>query len=121
MTDVLNIAKALADSNRLRVLIALDGGELCVCQIIALLGLAPSTVSKHLSILHQAGLVEARKEGRWMYYRLPGRNASKAIREALAWSKRHLADTPQIVQDAKKLAKIISTDRETLCKRQNKN
>ena len=121
MNDVLNITKALADSNRLRALVALSDGELCVCQIIELLGLAPSTVSKHLSILHQAGLVETRKEGRWMYYRLAGREASKAVREALAWSRRNLADAPQIVQDAKKLAKIVSTDRETLCKRQNKS
>jgi ArsR family transcriptional regulator len=79
MNDVLNVAKALADANRLRALMALGAGELCVCQLIEMLGLAPSTVSKHLSILHQAGLVEVRKEGRWMYYRLPGRGASKAV------------------------------------------
>jgi len=48
----------------------LSGGELCACQIIEMLGLAPSTVSKHMSILRQAGLVETRKEGRWIYYRL---------------------------------------------------
>jgi len=121
MNDVLHIAKALADSNRLRALMAMDGGELCVCQLIELLGLAPSTVSKHLSILHQAGLVEARKDGRWMYYRLPGRGAPKAVREALAWVRRNLSESPQIVQDDKKLGKILSVNRETLCKRQNRN
>jgi ArsR family transcriptional regulator len=46
-------------------------GELCVCQLIKMLGLAPSTVSKHMSILRQARLVQARKEGKWMYYRFP--------------------------------------------------
>jgi ArsR family transcriptional regulator len=121
MNDVLNVTKALADANRLRALMALGEGELCVCQIIEMLGLAPSTVSKHLSILHQAGLVEARKEGRWMYYRLPGRAAPKVIREALAWVRRNLADTPQIVQDHKKLARILGTDREVLCRRQSRN
>jgi ArsR family transcriptional regulator, arsenate/arsenite/antimonite-responsive transcriptional repressor len=120
MNDVLNVAKALADANRLRALMALGSGELCVCQILEVLALAPSTVSKHLSILHQARLVEARKEGRWMYYRLPGRAASKTVKEALAWVRQNLADAPQIVQDSKKLTKILSMDRETLCKRQNR-
>ena len=121
MRDVLDVTKALADGNRLRVLMALTGGELCVCQIIEMLGLAPSTVSKHLSVLYQAGLVEARKEGRWMYYRLPGRGAPRAVREALAWVRRNLGDAPQVVQDGRKLARILSMDRETLCKRQNRN
>ncbi len=121
MNDVLNVAKALADANRLRALIALGGGELCVCQIIEMLGLAPSTVSKHMSILRQAGLVEARKEGRWMYYRLPGRAASKAAREALAWVRRNLGEAPQVVQDGKRLGKILATARETLCRKQNRN
>jgi DNA-binding transcriptional ArsR family regulator len=56
-----------------------DFGELCVCQIIELLGLVPSTVSKHMSILKQAGLVENRKEARWMYYRLPKKEAQTRI------------------------------------------
>jgi ArsR family transcriptional regulator len=119
--DVLDIAKALADGNRLRALMALTVGELCVCQIIEMLGLAPSTVSKHMSILRQAGLVETRKDGRWMYYRLAGRNASKPAREAIAWARRNLARTPQIVQDAKTLKRILCIDREELCKKQNQS
>jgi ArsR family transcriptional regulator, arsenate/arsenite/antimonite-responsive transcriptional repressor len=67
MRDRLDVLKALADETRLRALCALRGGELCVCQLIALLELAPSTVSKHLSILRAARLVESRKEGRWIY------------------------------------------------------
>ena len=65
MRAFLAIAKALADENRARALMALGGGELCLCQIIEVLGMSPSTVSKHMSILHQAGLVERRKDGRW--------------------------------------------------------
>jgi DNA-binding transcriptional ArsR family regulator len=80
MRDCLNITKALSDENRLRMLMALRDGELCVCQLTELMGLAMSTVSKHLSILYQAGLVDARKEGRWMYYSLPGKGASPAAR-----------------------------------------
>ena len=66
----MTITKALSDENRVRMLLALDGRELCVCQIIELLGLAPSTVSKHMSILANARLVEGRQEGRWRFYRL---------------------------------------------------
>ena len=69
MLDFMAIAKALADENRVRLLLALQKQELCVCQLIELMGLAPSTVSKHMSILKQARLVEARKQGRWVYYR----------------------------------------------------
>jgi ArsR family transcriptional regulator, arsenate/arsenite/antimonite-responsive transcriptional repressor len=121
MHDVLKTTKALADGNRLRIVMALQGQELCVCQIIGLLELAPSTVSKHMYILRQAGLVQARKDGRWMYYRLVGREAAKGVREAIAWAQRHLAETSQIHQDNKKLQRILRTDRETLCQKQNKN
>jgi DNA-binding transcriptional ArsR family regulator len=72
MRDFLVLVKGLADESRLRTICALKGRELCVCQITELLGLAPSTVSKHMSILHQARLVDSRKEGCWSCYRLPG-------------------------------------------------
>ena len=121
MREVLEVTKALADGNRLRVLMALRGGELCVCQIVELLRLAPSTTSKHMSILRQARLVEGRKEGRWMCYRLPDGEAPKAVRDAVAWVRRHLAPSPQIVRDEKELARILSMDPEELCKGQCKS
>lgn len=70
MRELLAVTKALSDPNRVRALMALQAGELCVCQVIELLGLAPSTVSKHMAVLCQARLVETRKEGRWVFYRL---------------------------------------------------
>jgi DNA-binding transcriptional ArsR family regulator len=121
MRDVLDVTKALADGNRLRVLMALADGELCVCQIVELLQLAPSTVSKHMSILRQARLVESRKDGRWMYYRLAGRSAPKAAREAVVWVRHNLAESPQTVQDLRKLKVILAMDPEELCKGQCKS
>jgi DNA-binding transcriptional ArsR family regulator len=121
MRDILYVTKALADGSRLRVLMALGGGELCVCQIVELLQLAPSTVSKHMSILRQARLVESRKDGRWMYYRLAQRDAPKAAREAIAWVRRNLAQSPQMVQDRRKLKVILAMDPEELCKGQCKS
>jgi DNA-binding transcriptional ArsR family regulator len=118
MKDFLNITKALADENRLRMLMALQGGEECVCRITELMGLAMSTVSKHLSILYQAGLVNARKEGRWMYYSLPGKEAPAEAREAVAWVRRSLDGNERIVEDEKRMKKVLSMDLSQLCKRQ---
>jgi DNA-binding transcriptional ArsR family regulator len=117
MKDVLAIAKALADENRMRALMFLRAGELCVCQIMEMLGLAPSTVSTHLNILHRAGLLESRKEGRWIYYRLPGGDAPSHIRDILRWLQESLADDPQIAQDAKKVKAIRTMSKGDLCQR----
>src|SRR6266851_547520 len=106
MREFLYITKALADENRLRVLLALQQQELCVCQITELLGLAMSTISKHLSILYQAGLVDSRKDGRWMYYSLSGK-ASPAVREALTWVKKSLASDARTVEDACRLKQVL--------------
>jgi ArsR family transcriptional regulator, arsenate/arsenite/antimonite-responsive transcriptional repressor len=120
MRDFLAVTNALADPNRVRVLLALRGGELCACQIIELLGLAPSTVSKHLALLKSARLVEARKQGRWMYYRLPGEDdrAPPAAIAALAWAFNSLARDAGARDDRRRLAKILKDDPEDLCRRQ---
>ena len=112
----MNLTRALADASRVRTLLALRRGELCVCQITALSGTAPSTVSKHLSILFQAGLVESRKEGRWMYYRLPGRRAPAMVRQSLAWIEKSLGRDPLVLADDQKLQKILRQDPAELCK-----
>ncbi len=109
MRDILAITKALADEKRLRMLLALRGRELCLCQLVALVDLAPSTTSKHMSILRQAGLVEGRKSGRWVYYRLAGQTGSPAVRNALAWVESSLADDACIQADAQRLQHILAT------------
>jgi ArsR family transcriptional regulator len=121
MRDFMKITKALADENRVRMLLALRRGELCVCQITELFGLAPSTVSKHLSILYQAGLAESRKDGRWIYYRLPGKEASPAVRRAIDWVAQSVNGDPQTAEDAARLKKILQWDPVELCKRQCRN
>jgi DNA-binding transcriptional ArsR family regulator len=120
MRAFMNITKALADENRVRTLLSLRKGELCVCQITELFGLAPSTISKHLSILFQAGLVESRKDGRWIYYQLPGKSAPVVVREALDWIEKALAKNPHVLEDNKQLKKILRQDPAELCKRQCK-
>jgi DNA-binding transcriptional ArsR family regulator len=119
MREILSITKALADQNRLRALFALQSGELCVCQIVHFLKLAPSTVSKHMSVLRQARLIEGRKEGQWMFYRLAGAEASPEIRRALSWVCSSLGKTKEIREDAKRMGKILKIDREKFCRRKN--
>jgi ArsR family transcriptional regulator, arsenate/arsenite/antimonite-responsive transcriptional repressor len=118
MRAFMNITRALADQNRVRALLALRQGELCVCQVTELFGLAPSTVSKHLSILAQAGLVESRKAGRWIYYRLSGKDAPVAVREAIDWVGKALDDHPRVAGDQAALKRILKQDPAELCKRQ---
>lgn len=120
MHEFLNVARALGDANRVRVLLALRGRELCVCQIVELLGLAPSTVSKHMWILRQARLVESRKEGRWAYYRLADQRAPAAVRESLSWVSRSVSGSAEIRQDDKRLRSILSVTREELCRSNGK-
>ena len=107
MRSTLRITKALSDIQRLRILMMLRGGELCVCQIIAVLGLAPSTVSKHLSVLSEADLVSSRKEGRWAYFRLPQGEALKVIKPVMRWIGESLEGDATIGSDEKKLKDVL--------------
>lgn len=118
MYEFMAVTKALADETRVRMLAALEGGELCVCQLIELLGLAPSTVSKHLSILRGARLIDSRKDGRWMYYRLAQKDSPKMITGALSWLKKSLHTQQRIMHDRKRLEQILKTDPEQLCRKQ---
>ena len=71
MKTTAQIFKALGDETRLRIMaLLIDGGELCVCDIMAALNLPQSTASRHLSYLRNAGLVDDRRNGVWMYYRI---------------------------------------------------
>ena len=73
MKKTAQLFKALSDETRLRLLALLQHGELCVCDLMAVLELPQSTVSRHLAYLRNAGLVEDRRQGIWMFYRLsPG-------------------------------------------------
>ncbi len=115
MKEFLLIIKALSDENRLRALMGLVSGELCLCQIIELLGLAPSTVSKHMSVLHQAGLVDTRKDGRWIYYRLTEESESSCVRAILDTTLESLSKDNRVRDDAKRMKCIRKMNRNDLC------
>lgn len=115
MRTFLSITRALNDGTRLRTLLALRRGELCLCQLIELFGLAPSTVSKHLNVLYEAGLIDRRREGRWAYFRLAGRNASPEVKRAIRWVTAALEDDAEVAGDTAKLAAVLDADLQELC------
>lgn len=115
MEETLAFMKALADGNRLRVAYALlDRQELCVCQITSLLGIAAPTVSRHMSILQGARIVQSRKDGRWVFYRL---HASFPV-DLQLWLRKSLASSATADEDGKALASLLSRPPEELCKAQ---
>jgi DNA-binding transcriptional ArsR family regulator len=122
MRNLLAITKALADPNRIRILCALaERDELCVCQVQELLELAPSSTSKHLSILAAAGLLNLRKDRRWVYYSLASRGQMPQQCESVVdWLTRQAAGVETIHQDRLRLKEILSLSPEELCQQQAK-
>ncbi len=110
LTPFLAVSKALNDETRVRILLALEAEELCLCQIVDLVGLAPSTLSKHVHLLAAAGLVRRRKQGRWHYFRLAGDEAPAEIRQALDWVSMALRKDPVIREDARRLPGVLRRD-----------
>ncbi|MDD4952785.1 MAG: metalloregulator ArsR/SmtB family transcription factor [Desulfovibrionaceae bacterium] len=99
MKKFIRVMKALSDPGRVKAVKMLEAGELCVCQIRAGLGLAQPTVSKHLKILEDAGLIQGRKVGPWVHYRLAGDPDSEYGRTMLEALKGWL-DTDNGVREA---------------------
>jgi ArsR family transcriptional regulator, arsenate/arsenite/antimonite-responsive transcriptional repressor len=115
LDHVAHIGLAVSDANRLRLIMALAGRSLCVCQLTELLNLAPSTVSKHLSILKQAGLVKEDKRGRWVYHELCPADCPCA--PVVHWVQARLERDEVVAADRVKLKQIMAINPEELCRR----
>jgi ArsR family transcriptional regulator, arsenate/arsenite/antimonite-responsive transcriptional repressor len=113
MKDFIKVAKALSDPNRLKMLKMLQHKRMCVCEIRALLQMAQPSVSKHLKILENAGLVCSEKEGLWVNYFLSDGSSSPYAATILGNLKHWLSDDHEIVQLVERLPEI---DREDVCK-----
>ena len=98
------VLKSVADPTRVRILKLLEGGDMCVCQIIAVIELSQGTISKHLFLLKMAGLVKERQEKKWVHYSLDGSGGSPYARKMIATLKGWLNDDPVIVRDRKREA-----------------
>ncbi|MFZ5773909.1 MAG: ArsR/SmtB family transcription factor [Thermodesulfobacteriota bacterium] len=101
--------KALSDPNRVKIIKMLEQRDLCVCELRAALGLAQPTVSQHLKVLEEAGLVQGRKEKNWVEYRLnpaPPPYAAAMLSQLRGW----LNDEPEVVALRQRLPLINRTE-----------
>jgi ArsR family transcriptional regulator len=117
LRDYESVFKAAADPTRVRILKILEGGEMCVCQIIAILSLGQSTVSKHLFLLRAAGLIEDRRDRRWVHYSLDRGSdspyAARVLRDLRGW----LNDDPVIAKDRERTALARAIGPMAICER----
>lgn len=112
MKEFIKVMKALSDPNRVKLLKMLQKRVMCVCEVQAVLGIAQPTVSKHLKLLEDAGLVDRKKEGLWVNYSLADGSRSPYAATLLGNLKHWLAGDPGIRE---LLEKSESIRREDLC------
>lgn len=115
MRDLELALKAAADPTRTRILKLLEAGPLCVCQVQAVVGLAASTVSKHLTLLKLAGLVEDRRAGKWIAYALAREPHNPHARPVLDLVGGALDRNPAVVADRKRLRAVKAVPLAELC------
>ncbi len=114
MKDFVKVMKALSDPNRVAVMKMLQHQEMCVCEIQAALKIAQPTVSKHLKVLEDAGLITSRKEGVWVNYQPADGSSSPYVASLLGNLRHWLEADPQI---ADLVEKIPTIQREDVCKK----
>jgi len=115
MKNTAQVFKALSDETRLRIMgLLIAGEELCVCDIIAALDLPQSTVSRHLAYLRNSGLLEDRRQGVWMYYRInqDNKNFIPSLLDILAVI---FNDLDQTAHDRRSLNDFLKVKKEERC------
>lgn len=115
LSDYLAVMKAVGDGTRLRILKLLQGRQLCVCQIMAVLDMSSSTVSTHLATLREAGLVRDAREGRWVYYSWETQHHNPYAAPLLTLLQNWLGDDLQIEADNARLQRVTQIPLEELC------
>ena len=115
MKQTARFFKTLADETRLRILALLSSGELCVCDLMAALELPQSTVSRHLATLRNANLVDDRRQGVWMYYRLAQRNVP-VIKDIFPLLQAHLSGLSEAQEDLANLQAYLQQKDVSACR-----
>jgi ArsR family transcriptional regulator len=103
--EIEHLFSALADRTRLRLLSLMANGEVCVCFFVEVLGQSQPKISRHLAYLRSAGIVEARRDGKWMHYSIvepPDAHAARIFNEVRAW----LAEDEEMKRDRKRLETV---------------
>jgi len=106
MDEMIEIFKTLSDMTRIRILNLLTQGELCVCDIMNVLSLPQSTISRHLAILKTSGLISSRKEGLWHYYKL--NQDSELAKDLLRILKKNWKNNVESARDLENLESVCA-------------
>ncbi|MFC1856723.1 ArsR/SmtB family transcription factor [Thermodesulfobacteriota bacterium] len=114
MKDFITVMKALSDPNRVKIIKMLQHKKMCVCELQAVLQIAQPTVSKHLKILENAGLVKYRKDGLWVDYQLSDGSRTPYAASLLGNLRHWLEDDPETINMVKRIPFI---QREQICKK----
>ena len=114
MKDFVRVMKALSDPNRVKIVKMLQQKELCVCEIQAALNLAQPTVSKHLKVLENAGILDSKKDGLWVNYHLTDGSSTPFAATMLGNLRHWLEGDSEVIRLKEKLPTIR---REEVCKR----
>lgn len=112
MINLVMIFKALSDPNRVRIIKMLESRKLCLCEVSSILKLANSTVSKHLSILKNAGLIIDDKDGKWVNFELVSSPESVYVQDLLGLMKKYSNNDALVKNDLKLVNKV---DRKVIC------
>lgn len=107
------IFRALGDPNRIRIMKMLEVRELCVCEVKEVLALSNSTVSKHLSLLHDAGLIKQTREGKWVNYAINSKSEDELVRSVVSLLKSSLTEDESVRSDSETLKNV---DRNKICR-----
>src|SRR2546422_11345864 len=108
--DIETLFKALADRTRLRLISLMGDSEVCVCFFVVILKTSQPKISRHLAYLRRAGVVSARREGKWMHYRIvepADSHAARIFNEVCAW----LREEPEMRRDRERLVKVCCSPR----------
>ena len=107
MRELTSFGQAIADPTRVRILAALQRGELCVCELADALEISQSTLSGHLQVLRQTGMVITRKEGRWIYYSLDDRKAA-LIEAIFSHIQLDIDSEPHLRRDSQRIERRLA-------------
>ncbi len=114
MKETAQLFKALSDETRLRIIALLAHGELCVCDLMEIMGLPQSTVSRHLATLRQSELVGDRRQGVWIFYRII-ESSESVYRELLDILSENMGHMEQVKADREKLQALLQQKKPDSC------
>lgn len=116
LMDLVEFSKCFASESRAKLIRLLAERELCVCELEAVTGQTQSSISQHLRVLFQAGLVEKRRDGQWIYYSLNRSHFQQMVAELQEWMNAPLEQHQDFAEEFPRYAALADNERVKKCK-----